>query len=211
MPGQCSEHSPAQTHVKPRAEMWAQAAREEVWLAAVPRSGEQGFAQRRGGAMQSLLQPRHFSLTAQDAPKPLLSPRVSSSRAHRARPALLWEERSSRLHHPLFSLFSSPCSCSPCQKLPELPGAPRAGGAGLPARHNTNQMMYSKRCQYAHPQERRAGRGEGGKGAGWSFGELSAELMSRCHQARGEAEQPQPELIPSRPRLTETFHRRLWG
>lgn len=43
MLGLCSAHSPAQ----PRAEMWAQTARGEPWLAAVPvpGSGEQGFAQ----------------------------------------------------------------------------------------------------------------------------------------------------------------------
>lgn len=39
----------------------------------------------------------------------------------------------------------------------------------------------------------------------------SAELMSRCRQARGEPVQPEPELIPSCPWLTKTFHHRLWG
>lgn len=87
---------------------------------------------------------------------------------------------------------------------PPPPGAARAAEPGLPARHNTNQMMCSKASQSAHPQERQGG--DGGK-AGWSFDELSAELMSRCH--RGEAEQP--ELIPPWPCLTSTFHRRLWG
>lgn len=176
MLGQCSDCSTAQTHVQPSTETWAKTAREELWLCPCHAQVSRALLSASGGHAKPPSAPSLFphSHISRDAAKPLLNSGAASSRGSlgltRARQALPRDERRTRCITPS---SPPPALALPAKSAaPQPPGAPRAGEAGLPARHNTNQMMYSKPCQYAHPQERGAGRGEGGKQAGWSFHEL---------------------------------------
>lgn len=116
-----------------------------------------GLAQGWGGHAKLPSAPVLFPSIARDAANPSLEPPLAGVHGGSYMPGSLSPGvRAARCITPLFL----PTPLAPLAKS----AAPRPpGAAGLPARHNTNQMMYSKQCQYAHPQEREAGRGNGGK------------------------------------------------
>lgn len=129
----CSNHYAAQTRVQPRAEIWAKTTSEEVWLAVASLCHAQvsgGLLSASGGRAKPPPAPATSPLQPtlpEMLPNPLLSSGASSSRGAqgltRAK-ALPWGERSSTLHHPL---FSSPLLLLSLPKARPL-GLPERGG-----------------------------------------------------------------------------------
>lgn len=147
--------------LRPRGETWAARTAEEGWRTLASLC----YAE----ATQSHSQPPklHFcSLRSSCYSK--TPPEVQSLIPWSARGSFPGGVEARRASSPPFCPLPVPLAPPAKSAALQPPGARRAGEAGLPARHNTNQMMCAEQCQHAHPQERGA-EWRGGKQAGLVF------------------------------------------